>query len=691
MILPKELEKLKQFDQWVVYKLEKRPTKDDPEHLGKVPYDPKTGLKAKADDPTTWSNYETAAAAVDTGKYAGIGIEFSDNLLGVDLDKVINEKGQLKNQAAEIIRSMDSYAEKSPSGTGIHILAFGRKPDGRCKVKNADGTEYEMYDSGRFFTITGNAIYKKEPIEATAQAAEIHKKYWPQEAPAVDPTQKPAQKAPSVDLSPSYQTWLDYSKGLSDTELLESIFKSGIGKKVEALFNGDMSAYNNDHSRADQALVCYLYNFTADLERTDALFRMSALCRDSGSRSGNDNKWNREDYRRRAFKGATDCFIEMQGYIEFTADQKREYAKAMDARRAFEAEPEVPAIETEPAGEEVQPEEEKKPRNPQPHEVTKYIVTGLFNTDLEKFRQYKDRKTGYRNIDSITSLYPGLYALGAISSLGKTTFALQMADQLAEAGEHVLFFSLEQTRAELVSKSLSRILMQARDIETASAINIRRGYYDSGRSIASNPSILEDIICIYNRMVGGKLSIVELNFRSTVEHIRKYIEAYIVANGVTPVVFIDYLQILSCEDKNLTDKQRTDYIVEALKNMQKQNDLTLIVISSLNRQNYLIPVDFESFKESGGIEYTADVVWGLELQVLQEDIFNKEGKLKEKREKVKQAKRENPRKVLFSCLKNRYGIANYSCGFSYYPQFDYFVPEDEFSPVLDDSYTPFAI
>ena len=77
--------------------------------------------------------------------------------------------------------------------------------------------------------------------------------------------------------------------------------------------------------------------------------------------------------------------------------------------------------------------------------------------DKVEFLKNKSRKTGFENLDRITNLYPGLYVLGAISSLGKTTFACQLADQLSEAGEHVLFFSLEQSRFELVTKGLSRL------------------------------------------------------------------------------------------------------------------------------------------------------------------------------------------------------------------------------------------
>jgi replicative DNA helicase len=118
-----------------------------------------------------------------------------------------------------------------------------------------------------------------------------------------------------------------------------------------------------------------------------------------------------------------------------------------------------------------------------------------------------------------------------------------------------------------------------------------------------------------------------------------------------------------------------DSIVRGLKKMQGDHGLVVFVISSFNRQNYLTPVDFESFKESGGIEYTADVVWGLQLQILNEPLFDKDKQIKEKREKVKEAKRADPREIELVCLKNRYGWANYSCNFKYYPRCDLFVEE----------------
>lgn len=316
--------------------------------------------------------------------------------------------------------------------------------------------------------------------------------------------------------------------------------------------------------------------------------------------------------------------------------------------------------------------------------LKEYLQDASYKSDIETFRKYAGRKTGFRNWDEITSLYPGLYVLGAITSLGKTSFCLQLAENLAKAGEIVLYFSLEQTKLEMATKCLSRNLYLHTDLR-ASAINIRKGILDNGKPITTE---LDETIKSYTEEIGDRLNIIECEFDTTIEAICSYVTDTEAATGKKPVVFIDYLQILNTE-LNLSDKQKVDYIVKKLKQTQKENDLVFFVISSLNRQNYLAPVDYEAFKESGGIDYTADVILGLQLQVLHDEIFSKENKLKEKREKIKEAKREDPRKVELVGLKNRYGIANYSCGFDYYPKYDLFVAESDFAPLPDDAEIPF--
>ena len=286
-----------------------------------------------------------------------------------------------------------------------------------------------------------------------------------------------------------------------------------------------------------------------------------------------------------------------------------------------------------------------------PDNIIDYL-DNIFTKDIAQLKNYKEVKTGFSNLDNkIGSLYPGLYAIGAISSLGKTTFTHQIADQIAAAGHDVLFFSLEQSRFELASKSIARLTAQA-DIPTASnALSIRKGEI-FGTESDKEKAVLK-AYQDYKRAVGDKISIIEGNFETNTETIKRTVENYIKNNGVTPIVIVDYLQVIQSDPaQKVTTREAIDIIVTELKRLSRDKDIVVIVISSLNRNNYLSPIDFESFKESGGIEYTSDVVWGLQLQAMNNDIFNKEKSLKEKRELVRTAKAENPRKIEFVCLKN---------------------------------------
>lgn len=170
--------------------------------------------------------------------------------------------------------------------------------------------------------------------------------------------------------------------------------------------------------------------------------------------------------------------------------------------------------------------------------------------------------------------------------------------------------------------------------------------------------------------------IVDGMFSMTVEDIEAVVERYV---AFKPVVIVDYLQIvapsMSMDGRRRMDaREAIDHIVHRLKAFQSKYDLTVIVISSLNRQNYLVPIDFESFKESGGIEYTADVMWGLQLAVMSDPVFGKEGNIKEKRDKVRIAKAANPRSIDLVCLKNRFGQTGYTAQFNYFPASDAFQP-----------------
>lgn len=309
-----------------------------------------------------------------------------------------------------------------------------------------------------------------------------------------------------------------------------------------------------------------------------------------------------------------------------------------------------------------------------PHSLYNYIQDKLAK-DIEGYKQYKDRKTGFENLDKITSIYPGLYVIGGLSTLGKTTFMHQLADQMAEKGEHVLFYSLEMATLELITKSIARKTVQGYEES-----NFNRGVTSLQIRVDDIPGskrpIVEKAIQDYEP-IAKRFNIVEGNFKTNIDNIRCYVKDYIQENKVKPIVIIDYLQIIPGSENSFNSKEKIDQIVTGLKQLSRDYNITVFVVSSLNRSNYLTPIDFESFKESGGIEYTADVVWGLQLQIINNELFNKDKNIKEKRDSINQAKESSPRKIELVCLKNRNGISNYSCNFDYYPMYDYFVNDEK--------------
>lgn len=296
----------------------------------------------------------------------------------------------------------------------------------------------------------------------------------------------------------------------------------------------------------------------------------------------------------------------------------------------------------------------------------KSYLENQFQKDVDKIASYKQMKTGFPNLDShLNGLQPCLYVIGGVSSLGKTTFIHQLLDQLAEQeGQHCLYFSLEQSRLEMVSKSLARTTFKQnvmKQHEAMTSFSIRQGF---------SSNALKNAISSYSEYA-DRVSILEGNFNTNIDAIRSYVEKYIEANKVTPVVAIDYLQIMPPKENGMNEKSKTDVNVTELKRMSRDLNIPVFVISSFNRTNYLTPVGFESFKESGGIEYTADVVFGLELAVISSEEYLKLDKEAEKRLKANQAKSEENREIKLVCLKNRNGSL-FDCKFLYHSKYDYF-------------------
>ncbi|QIB75403.1 hypothetical protein G3I44_14530 [Halogeometricum borinquense] len=274
-------ETLKNERQWICWRYE---WSDDREKWTKIPVNPKTGGNASSTNKDTWTSFEAALAAHrndDSIESDGIGFIFHEDDLyaGIDLDDCRNpETDETADWAIDIMETLDSFTEYSPSGTGLHVIVRGVIPDGGNRKDDV-----EMYDRARFFTVTGDRVPDTEPDvqNRPAQLKDVHKEYVADDEDEI-PNRTPT---PTEELD------------LEDEELIDKARNAENGDKFEELWNGNIAGYGNDHSRADQAMCNMLAFWTqCDEQWMDDLFRQSGLCRD---------KWvKRADYRNRTIDNA---------------------------------------------------------------------------------------------------------------------------------------------------------------------------------------------------------------------------------------------------------------------------------------------------------------------------------------------------------------------------------------------------
>jgi len=146
------------------------------------------------------------------------------------------------------------------------------------------------------------------------------------------------------------------------------------------------------------------------------------------------------------------------------------------------------------------------------------------------------------------------------------------------------------------------------------------------------------------------------------------------STGNKPVVIIDYLQILAPHEPRASDKQNVNKSIFELKRLSRDFKIPVIGISSLNRENYNNNINMSAFKESGAIEYSSDVLLGMQFEAIGNAAGNNlnDNGAKITSEGINRLKREDVRKIEVKILKNRNGATGDSITYDYYPMFNYF-------------------
>jgi len=230
----------------------------------KIPINPHTGRSAKSNMSSTWGSYTAAILAVRKYQLNGIGFQITPPYFGIDLDDVVNNGDTDAGIAVEFMRQLQSYAEYSQSGSGIHIICKGTLPAGACRRGKV-----EIYSRGRYFVMTGDVI---EPYRSIVYSSETVKplvrKYLGD------------QDRPRIALQRG-----NFSQILlNDADIVNKALKARNGHSFKLLFDGQWEKLRVPgpgwtHSEADQSLCRMIAFYTSDAATVNRIFRSSGLYR----------------------------------------------------------------------------------------------------------------------------------------------------------------------------------------------------------------------------------------------------------------------------------------------------------------------------------------------------------------------------------------------------------------------------
>jgi len=143
------------------------------------------GLEWK--DPANLVTYAEAIKARQEHHAAGLGIVIPSGYFALDIDEVISPDGTTDGRALDLIEELDSYTERSPSGTGFHILVKADiTPAKNIIVKAESGLMIEVKAPGTYLTFTGDVFHDAGIQDRTGMIQETYDKYL-EDHPAKEP------------------------------------------------------------------------------------------------------------------------------------------------------------------------------------------------------------------------------------------------------------------------------------------------------------------------------------------------------------------------------------------------------------------------------------------------------------------------------------------------------------------------
>lgn len=416
--IPAELQELRQWVLWkYVWKDDRNANQGE---WAKIPMQT-SGQAAKSNDPATWATFKDALSAWASNRsgFDGLGFMFTpeSGIVGVDVDNCVeadSETGELKlnRVAARVLELLDTYTELSPSGTGIHLLVKANLTEALKDAK----TGIEVYNSGRYFTMTGSLWSDFLPVcERTAQLQQI--------ISGIRAAKEVSNQAKAAVQPATF--------ALTSDDRLRKAFNSGNGASISRLFYGDTSDYNGDQSAADLGLCSKLAFWSeGDARNLDSMFRQSHLMR---------GKWD----EKHSGDGRT--------YGEMTIE------KALATCREFYD----PRRRNQPTAEAVQ---QVKPEDDYANRKARRFKFGELFDRANAYRKEPATQGEHPGWDNIAELYrprKGLFTVvTGIPSHGKSSWLNALCFNLAYQSKwKILFCSFETQPIEQHACDLARIIL----------------------------------------------------------------------------------------------------------------------------------------------------------------------------------------------------------------------------------------
>ena len=273
--------------------------------------------------------------------------------------------------------------------------------------------------------------------------------------------------------------------------------------------------------------------------------------------------------------------------------------------------------------------------------------------------------TGFPELDKALGggFSSGLHILIGSPGAGKTSYALQIADNMARRGQPVMFVSAEMRADDIKAKSYARHSLDMGQPMDANEI-LTLGERKDGAALVKR---LRELY----QAVGDNIVIIPREKIDTPEAIEHIVDEYYEATGMSPVLYIDYLQQVAAKFPSGSDKQAVDTVLAKIGDLGAKYNMTIILISSIGRSSYDKPLTLAACKDSGTIEYAADTIMALDYtdRAKGPDFCARHPNL--------------PRKVTLKLLKNRFGCLGASVDLKFDAKYNIFteIPKDGMNTV----------